>query len=395
MARSACALGKDYVVASFKGVEFYSTESDIEGGRRGAEAEYPFGENTNYADLGRKIRVAHITAVFREDDHIGDAQALFNACESPGPGMLVHPTRGSFMAACRSVKVKDNAEEQGETTAELEFVEANEVGAGGSLGSLFGIIATGLNAASQGSFIRDYQPALVSQPWRAEIINTAQRLVEATAQATTRSLPADAPAQAYREVLKMEDVAKDNGLAASGAKVDKALSHGFLTIPSNLADPDKTFELMRRLANAAAKTSVLPAGAESEEAVISRHRVLAAIDMAEAAMGRKYATVDNALVAKDQVLAVLDDEAEAAYAKCDNALFLELKNYAIQFAQMMHDLTYRLPGRIIVDFMGGVHPLVAAYAIYNDAKRHRELEQHNVVDANGRFKPLVVAVAPQ
>src|SRR5262245_32405325 len=172
MSRTNCAIGRGYVTASFKGVAFQCTESDAEGGRRGAEGEFPFGENTAYADLGRKIRVYHITAVFREDSHIGDSQALFEVCQSPGPGMLVHPTRGTFMAACRSVKIKDNSEEQGETTAELEFVEANPV-ATGLGGMLFGIISTALNTVSQDTFISDYMPPLVSQPWRNDVIHTA------------------------------------------------------------------------------------------------------------------------------------------------------------------------------------------------------------------------------
>src|SRR5262245_33307215 len=134
MSRTNCAIGKDVVPASFKGVGFQCTDADAEGGRRGAEGEFPFGEDTAYADLGRKIRVYHLTAVFREDDHVGDSSALFAVCESPGPGILVHPTRGTVMAACRSCKVSDKLEEgQGETTAELEFVEANPVG--GGLGS--------------------------------------------------------------------------------------------------------------------------------------------------------------------------------------------------------------------------------------------------------------------
>src|SRR6187431_2033003 len=119
MSRSACAIGKDVVPASFKGVTFYCTDADIEGGRRGAEGEFPFGEETAYADLGRKIRVYHLTAVFRENDHVGHASALFAACESPGPGILVHPTRGTQMVACRMVKVSDQLEEgAGESTAE-------------------------------------------------------------------------------------------------------------------------------------------------------------------------------------------------------------------------------------------------------------------------------------
>src|SRR5688572_1564338 len=145
MSRSACAIDKDVVPASFKGVSFYCTEADVEGGRRGAEGEFPFGEHTAYADLGRKIRVYHLTAYFREDNHVGDSNALFRACESPGPGMLVHPTRGAVMVACRSIKVKDSLESSaGETSAEMEFVEAN-IGFSGIVGTLFGIISTGLS----------------------------------------------------------------------------------------------------------------------------------------------------------------------------------------------------------------------------------------------------------
>ena len=111
-------------------------------------------------------------------------------------------------------------------------------------------------------------------------------------------------------------------------------------------------------------------------------------------MGRKYAYVDECLAAMDMVLAVLEDEAKAAYDDCDNELFLEIKKYATEFAKMMNDLSYRLPGQVLVNFSGGVHPLVAAYAIYKDAKRHRELEERNIVDANGRFGPIVSGVAP-
>jgi prophage DNA circulation protein len=396
MSRTNCAIGKDVVPASFKGVYFWCTEASIEGGRRGAEGEFPFSEDTAYADLGRKIRTFNLTAVFREDDHVGDATAFFLACESPGPGMLVHPTKGTQMVACRSVKITDKLEDAaGETTAELEFVEANPVGTGIG-GMLFGMISSTLFATSQDSFMSNYQPTLASQPWRNDIINSAQQLINITANVTLQVLPPDAPVSERRDVLKMQEVAQDDGLAGKASNVDMALVNGFHTIPIYVSNPDKEFQLMRQLANAATFSSKLPAGVatESEEALLSRQRILAAIGMAEAAMARIYGYVDEALSTMDIVLAVFNGEAQAAYDNCDNALFMEIRNYAIQFEQMMNDLAYRLPGLVAVDFMGGVHPLVAAYTIYNDATRHRELEQRNKVDANGRFYSLVMGVAP-
>src|SRR5262245_18979098 len=279
MSRHNCAIGREYVTASFKGVTFACTEVDVEGGRRGAEGEFPFGEQTAYADLGRKIRVYHLTAVFREDSHVSDSQALFSVCESPGPGMLVHPTRGTAMAACRSVKVKDNAEEPGETQVELEFVEANA--GGGSLGgSLFGIIASGLNAISSTSFRSGYVPMTVSQPWRNDVITTTQSLVAAVTAVTKQTTLIDATVEDQRSIWRMQEVAIDDGLAADAATVDQTLTYGFNTIAVNLSDPVTRFKAMAKLANAAAGSSKLVVGAGSEEAVLGRHRILAGIGMA-------------------------------------------------------------------------------------------------------------------
>jgi prophage DNA circulation protein len=398
MSRHNCAIGKDIVRASFKGVGFDCKDVGYEGGRRGAEGEFPFGERTAYADLGIKIKVFHLTGVFREDDHVLDSRALFRACESTGPGLLVHPTYGAVTVACRSAKVKDDLEESlGETTVELEFVEANTMGLAGLGGSLFGIISTGLSIASRDSFLRDYRPTLVAQPWRNDVIVRAQELVAAVSVVAIQTMPrSEATNQQWRDVLKVEEVSKDPGLVAIPEKVDRALSDGFTITAKNVVEPETELMIMRRLANKAGVTSKLPEGvaAESEEAVLSRHRVLAAIGMSQAAMATKYTHVDAALRAMDQVLAVLEDEAHAAYTQCDNTLFLELRKYATEFARMMNNLAYRLPGIIAVNFHAGVHPLVAAYAIYDDAKKHRELEQRNQVDANGRFQPIVVGVAP-
>lgn len=396
MSRSACAIDKDVVGASFKGVSFWCVEADIQGGRRGAEGEFPFGEKTAYADLGRKIRVYALKAVFREDNHVGDSQALFAACESPGPGMLVHPTRGAVMVACRSVKVHDDLEKSaGETTADLEFVEAN-TGFTGIAGSIFGIISSGLAGASQASFLRDYTPQQIPPPWKNDVIDKAQSLIASVVRVVEHVVVSGSPANDWRAVFRMWEVVEDDGLAASAPVVDDALVQGFSAITRIIVEPDVKFNVFRRLVNTAKPTPNLPEGAavKSDEAVISRFRLLAGVGMAEAAMGRRYATVDECLAARETVLAVLDDEAHAAYVECDNTLFIEIKKYATEFSKMMYDLSYRLPGQILVNFSGGVHPLVAAYVIYKDAKRHRELEPRNIVDANGRFDMIVSGISP-
>ena len=94
-----------YLPASFKGVPFEALTAESEHGRRGAEGEFPFGEQTAYADLGRKIRRYSLKARFVLNSHVDDSAALIAACESPGSGALAHPTRGIVNAACTSCKV--------------------------------------------------------------------------------------------------------------------------------------------------------------------------------------------------------------------------------------------------------------------------------------------------
>jgi hypothetical protein len=397
MSRTNCAIGKDYVPASFKGVGFLCTDADIEGGRRGAEGEFPFSENTAYADLGRKIRVFHLTAAFREDDHVFDSQALFAVCESPQPGILVHPTRGTHLVACRSVKVSDKVEQEaGETTAELEFVEANPVGTGLG-GSIFGLISSAILSVSSASFLADYNPISISRPWSKTIVTSAQMLAKKTHDVLVQTFTADTDTVQTRVALKLEEIATDPGLALSGKILDDAITNGINVIAVNIKDPDIRWRTFRTLANQAATSSTLPASggaAAVENSLFSRFRILTGVAMSEAAMARTYPHISAALDAMDTTTAVLEDEAKSAYNVCDNGLYLEIQKYIITFQEMMHNLAYRLPGLILVDFQGGVHPLVAAYTIYKDAKRHRDLESKNVIDANGRFARFVRGVAP-
>jgi len=391
MSQSACAIGKDYAPASFKGVPFYCTDADIEGGRRGAEGEFPFGEHTAYADLGRKIRVYHLTAKFREDDHVLDSAALFAVCELPGPGVLVHPTRGAVTVACRSIKVKDQIEEAaGETVAELEFVEANMLGSlgFGFIGSLFGVASSALMAQSQTSFLANYAPVQTAPPFRTDIVNTAQQQVFNVASAYEQVLDEQSPTTAWRSLLKMEEVIRDDGLAVDPVLVDNALTGGMFGISVEAPDPTRKFNIFRKIANAAVGSSDLPDGVAktSEEAVHTHTRIIAGVNMADAAAAQTYDTVADALAALDMVTVVLADETRIAYANCDNGLYLALRAYTAEVTKLLNSRAYQSPATIAVDFGGGVYPLVAAYVIYGDAKRHRELEKKNVsATADGRF----------
>lgn len=397
MARTVCNIEKNYLPASFNGVPFTCIEASSEHGRRGAEGEFPFGEDTAYADLGRRIRTYSLRGVFRDDDFVLQAAALIAACEMPGPGVLVHPTRGIISAACRSIRVNDSIEEgAGETFVDLEFVEGNPFPNGLQLiGSILGIALGGIISASRASFVERYDIENVSPARRPQAVQVAQDAVGQVADRYEQAIASNVDNRKWRALADLRDVQEEDVLASDTVVVDRSLALGMNAVALEMSDRAK-FQAFRDMANWAAQPVALPSYAgEAQDAVFTDVRLLASAYMAQAMAETQYRTVGEALTQLDAVVSILDDEERAARDRCDNALHLEIVKFRTNLQTFIYNKTYNLPRIEEFNFRGGVHPLVAAYSIYNDAKRHRDLEGRNVIDMTGRFQPVVIAPVQQ
>lgn len=80
--------------ASFNGVPFFTRSNSTTVGRRNVEHIYPFRDDPWMEDIGRKARRYHIVGFIVGDDVISQRDAMQNALEYPGPGLLIHPTYG-------------------------------------------------------------------------------------------------------------------------------------------------------------------------------------------------------------------------------------------------------------------------------------------------------------
>jgi hypothetical protein len=195
-----------------------------------------------------------------------------------------------------------------------------------------------------------------------------------------------------RILADYDTILADHTLLADPKIVHTAIAGGLSAISRQVIGEDK-YDAMRRVANSVATAANLPSKAgQSQEAVYTLMRVNAGAYLGQAALERRFATVDEALLYLDTATAVLSSEAKIAYDICNNDLFMELRRYIVSLSAQIYRQAYLLPGIVSYDFYGGVHPLVAAYAIYGDAKQLRELERSNIVGANGRFNSAVVGV---
>lgn len=385
-----------YLPGSYKAIPFKAMEVTSEHGRRGAEGEFPFGEQTGYADLGRKIRTYSISARFDSNNHVLEAAALIAACELRGPGPLVHPTRGVILsAACRSLKVTDKVEEeQGVTYVDMEFVEANNWPNGLSLvGQLIGLAIAPLITSARASFSNNYRPQAI-QAFREEaVVNAAQEQVAGITEqyaAATSGTPNDP--NRNRIIYDLRSVSMLNSEAGDTATADRAIALGMSAVAQNLTGVDK-FNVFRRLANNAARTSSFanPAG-RAENSVYSLVRTVAAAYMAQGAVEAPEQRTGEIFEMLDVIDAVLQGELAFAREECENEFFLELSKFRSEVINQLTRKAYESPGLVEYDFSGSVHPLAAAYAIHGDAKRHREIENLNIVGRLGRVSSPVSAL---
>ncbi len=89
--------------ASFRGVPFAVTTGDGEFGRRQAVHEYPFRDSVWVEDLGRSTRrltlrgfIIQSSLIYTAGDVMTQRDSLVVACETAGPGTLIHPTLGEL-----------------------------------------------------------------------------------------------------------------------------------------------------------------------------------------------------------------------------------------------------------------------------------------------------------
>lgn len=385
----------EYLPASFKGVPFDAIEASSDHGRRGAVGEFPFGEDTAYADLGRKAPTYTLRGRFVENNHIAASAALIAAVESPGSGPLVHPTRGIINVACTSLRVKDDVlEEQGVTYVDLEFVEANDWPGGLSFGAdILGVSIDTVLGVAGAVFEATYQARAVPFHRQAQVYGTSRGVIDLVRTEFARAYTGSTDTKVIRSLMDFDTIMNDQERLIDPVVMRGAISSGIGAVVRKLS-ASESFASMRRIANATVMSSVLPGIAgQTQNAVLGFTHTVAGIYMAQTILAQRFTNANEAFGALSATETILQDEAKIAYAACQNELFLELRNYLTSVQAQLYPRIYVLPGVVEYNFSSSVHPLTAAYAIFGDAKKLRQLEAGNFLTATGRFEPIVVGVA--
>jgi prophage DNA circulation protein len=309
--------------SSFRGVPFMVQDSGRTGGRRVVRHGFPFRNDPFVEDLGRKDRSFKVEGYVLGEDYMLKRDALLAALEDvDGPGQLVHIYHGVKRAICDDVEVKETRDNGGIAMFSIVFCEApaftlaptTTVDNVGKVSAS----ATAARAATKAELVEQFTvaglPAFAFTSAEnglrsaseflgeklAPVAGTTQELAQLNGQVELLTAQAAAlvrtPASAIDEYGKAIDTLADTIEASPGLVFD-ALVQAYQFD----AGPDApTTTTTRQIERA------------NQIAINAALRRVAAIEAARVAPTVPFASIDDALAARDQIAALLDEQAALA-----------------------------------------------------------------------------------
>lgn len=114
----------EYQQGSFRGAKFRSESHERQGGRRLGIHEMPSRNEPVIEDLGRRAREFSIDCHVIGADYRAARDALIDALDADGPGLLVHPWYGQIMVAVQDYTSAESTTEGGMCRFSISMIEA-------------------------------------------------------------------------------------------------------------------------------------------------------------------------------------------------------------------------------------------------------------------------------
>ena len=380
--------------ASFRGVPFYVDGHDQEAGRRIVASEFPFEDQPDTEDLGRRQERYTLEAYVIGDDYFAQASALYKACVlDPNMGDLIHPYLGTIQVRCMNFRRRENKREGRIARVSLTFIEAGASSTPLALvdtaSSVLGWVAGALQIAK-----RLYALAVIVQNHPGFLLGFVTSIVGDLANGML-GLPAGT-LQGFAGFVSgigqnvSDPVATGTAIAGAFAAYADGVAANTATFPSE-ADP--SYGLTKFAAFGAIYPAVpLTTPDRIQQAANQTAAVLFVQTCAALATARLYAQTPwnsstAALAARDQLTGWLDtlatSAADAGFADLYVALSATLTAVTADMTSRAQQLpalgTYRTP-----DTMPS---LVLAWQLYQDPTRATELAALNDAPHPG-FMPI-------
>ena len=389
----------NYRAATFRGVPFFVESADSTHGRRQAVHEHAQRDVPYTEDLGRKAREFSVSGYLIGLEYQTQRDELIKACETAGPGVLVHPYRGEMTVTCRGLGLSESTAEGGMCIVKLTFLEAGEASYPSAKTDSVNAISTkgnAVTAAAEKSFVSDFLtagfPAHVAESAAGGLADLGEFMaapglsfagdLQAASDfySQAKGLASDA-FSLVQQPLNM--VSRITGLFGSirtafGSNAFSMLTSLFDRSPDSYSGSTATPSRRQQATNAMAMNALVRQVAVAEAAkaaVVTQTSVVTASGVTQTSTAPTvYDSYQAAIKVREELVDRLDSESEATP---NDEVYVTLSDLRTSVVQAVPNPEQDL-ARIVQYVPRETLPsLLVAYQIYGDAGRAVEISARN------------------
>jgi prophage DNA circulation protein len=377
---------------SFRGVPFFVNSSEMSGGRRIVEFEFPERDDPATEDLGRKKRDFSLECYVIGDDYFELRDALIAALElEKTPGELVHPFYGERTVRAKDFKVRESMTTDGRMAVfNIEFTEAGlMVDPSSSVDTKSSILSSAAEAKkkSESKFAKVF--SIANQP--GFVISKAQAKIDSAASVLEKS-PVKGAAQGIAEFtgkiknLKFTSAALMQRPSDLGAYLGSSIS-GLQGVSGTKGESYKPYLALAAFGTADKATySDNETGAAEEKndkALNSFIQEQALINSVETVIENSFDSYNEADSNKGFLIDIFDRLLDTNE---DDELYIALGDLKAIFIQNFPLEGEDLPSISKYKTISTIPSLVLSYQLYGDARREDEIVKRNKI-SNPAFIP--------
>lgn len=376
--------------ASFKGKEFFVDSHETEIGRRLVVNEYPYRDEPYTEDMGASARRYTIDAYVIGSNYMESRDAILDAVEAGGPGVLVHPFLGTLELIAETVRLRETKAEGGYAILSISFVPAGTKqfpSATPIPSQQVGVKADELLSQARDVFINGMTVTGVSEWIRSsygEALGGAAEIFSAVKAAggingqTSRALINQA-AEWVADVAELSSpsISLIKDLAGTADRIIDTLG-GIFDLSTSSEDAAKN--LQRFSSFTATRDGGLSTAAQiadnNAEVVESFVRTAAAAVEAKATVARDFPSYEEAIEARSDLLERLDT---LAGATLDDGVYDALRSLRTEVAFAVPGEENDLPRLSSVQLKQSLPSLVIAYDLYETVDEEQQIIDRNKV----------------
>jgi len=370
---------------SFKGVEFKTERHTLSGGRNKEDHEFPQRATGRSEDVGRKLQGFSLELLVIGDDYFSQRDALIDALESEGPGILVHPYLGRKNVQAGRFTLVETVDEGRLARFTVEFSEAGELVFPEAVEDVAETVAQDADAHIENSknffenvFSIANRPAFVVNAAVADIDSTIDFLDNSVKKVTE---PAANLTFALRN-FKAESAA----LVSAPGELAERIGETFQTLFDEFEDdPENAVAALGlfsgvggELEGVVGDTPSRNKQRENQTAIKNIMRDIALATQAKSAVNSTFNSTQEATQIREQIVEDLNEQIEIAE---DDSVFQSNKD-------LQTSLTDALPPPDVSELISFIPAktlpaLVVSYRLFGDIDKETELIQQNEIEHPG------------